>query len=131
MCVGFTKEYAEKIDKYICKKCVTTLQEDVVKETNSHGGGVSGGVSMSVTTSGTTISDSQKSVSSLSQLPLPKSLSTTPSSTASRTVVTTSSSGTSQQLSLPSGGTGLSPDLMKGLLQNPQLAAQLLSLPLK
>lgn len=88
ICVGLTKEYAEKIDKYNCKKCLVLRQQGASEQSVSGGGGGGGGARI-------------RTVQSKSQ-------------------------------PAPSDARLNSQNLMKGLLQNPQLAAQLLTnLPFK
>ena len=83
-CVGLTKEYAEKIDKYNCKKCKIQSGREQPETVRSSSTGASG--------TGATIK--------------------------TRTVQTTKG---------PAMSSGVRQNLMKGLMKNPQLAAQLLS----
>lgn len=103
-CVDLTKEYAEKIDKYNCKKCA------VLGVRSGHVGVASRG------------GDKARTVQQQSKGQL---------SSSSGTTTTTTSSGAASVVA-PQVIPVSSQNLMKDLLQNPQLAAQLLrNLPLK
>ena len=120
ICVGLTKEYAEKIDKYICKKCLALV--------GTGGSGVSGGVS-----------GGRAKVRMVHQVKKPSPLpgNSVPTSKSSLlNVLPVSKPPSAQSSNPPPANPRVFPtttqELVKGLLQNPQLAAQLLSnMPLK
>lgn len=131
ICVGLTKEYAEKIDKYICKKCLALLG------VGGSGSGVSGG--MSGGRAKVRMVHQVKKPSSLSGRSVPMSKPSSSNVPVSKPPLAQSSNPAAKPpapLANPAANSRVFPtttqELVKGLLQNPQLAAQLFSnMPLK
>jgi hypothetical protein len=125
-CVGLTKEYAEKIDKYNCRKCV-----DRGHKSGSAGGvaAARGGSSYSghgTSSSRSAASNSGAGAGAGDRVGLAGRA--TSSSAEGRGMKTTSSPARSSESSTPSSrASTTTQELVKGILQNPQLAAQLLS----
>lgn len=139
ICVGLTKEYAEKIDKYNCKKCVALVG-------GGAGVGVGGGSGISHPGG---VSVGRAKVRMVHQVKKPSSSFSSTLSASGHSVVPASKPSSSNvalvskppfahppssnpAVNLPRVFPTTTQELVKGLLQNPQLAAQLLSnLPLK
>lgn len=126
-CVGLTKEYAEKIDRYNCRKCTDRSRSSVAGVKASSSVGVAkGGATSSYRGSAGSFSGEQVSLSkggsntgvgvkAKAAHPSPMTSSSgSPLRGSPRGLSTTAAAATTQEL-------------VKGILQNPQLAAQLLS----
>lgn len=126
-CVGLTKEYAEKIDKYNCTKCLDRVRGSgtggVARGVVNSSGG-RGSVGTVTSSSGGGRRDHTNNASSGGN--------GTGVTVKMKTVPPTSSSGSGVRGAPSSRVPPTTQELVKGILQNPQLAAQLLSsMPLK
>ena len=134
-CVGLTKEYAEKIDKYNCRKCIDRSRNSAAGVSVAKGGGSSVGVAKGGATSnyrgGGGVGSSGGDQASGARGGASSSGSNMGGGVKTKAVhplpMPSSSGSPIRGSRVLSAATASTQDLVKGILQNPQLAAQLLS----